>query len=70
MGLNKPFNDYTVKELFQEASSAAWLYANDPQIEEIAVKPAALRYRVRAVQQFLDRLKVIANDVEFGEDDE
>lgn len=72
------FNELTVAELFQEAGTAALLYykeCTDPNFPHrdifpigfLESKPVALRYRVHAIQQNLDRILEIAKELEDGQ---
>jgi hypothetical protein len=72
----KLFKDLTIPELFQKAGGAALFYykeCTDPAfpnrapIGSLESKPAALRYRVKAVQQHLDRILEIAKELEDGQ---
>lgn len=54
----------TNEELFRKAGEWAIYYANEIlQNEEINDKPEAIKYRVRAVKQFLTELERRANEI-------
>jgi hypothetical protein len=76
--MTKLFKDLTIAEHFQNAGGAALFYykeCTDPNfpgrdefpIGSLETKPAALRYRVQAVQQHLDRILEIAKEIEDGQ---
>ena len=54
----------TNEELFRKAGELAIGYANEiAENEEINTKPKAIKYRVRAVKQFLIELERRANEM-------
>lgn len=71
----KKFNELTIADLFGQAADASFLYyheCTDPDfpgrdqfpIGTLEKSPEALRYRVRAIQQNLDRILELADEMD------
>ena len=77
MAVGKNFDELTIAELFYAAANTAHLYykeCTDPDYPDrhlfplglLESNPVALRFRVEAVQQNLDRILELAKEIDNG----